>query len=129
MRTRIIITATNGMPITALDSAHADGHAQRFVEENIAALATQGIAAIAVEFDPVTSGADALEDLRNLTDVRLEIRATPGAGREVIGIHRHGGAQRLSARAVARAFRVLHAPADIRNARGTPRSNPGSAPK
>lgn len=127
MRLRLIIATADGQPITALDSAHADGHAQRWVDANLAQLAAQGIDAVAVEFDPVAGYSDTLDDLTALPDVRLEVRAEPTGARQIIGIHRYVGGKKASARAVARAIRVLSAPADFSNARATLRPQGGKS--
>lgn len=126
MRLRLIIATPDGQPIGALDSAHADGHAQRWAEQNVALLAQQGIETVVVEFDPVAGYADALDDLTALPDVHIEVRSTPGGAREIIGIHRRVGERKASARAIARALRVLHAPANFNNTRSTLRPQGGS---
>lgn len=119
MRLRLILATPDGQPLGALDSAHADGHAQRWTEQNIALLAQQGIETVVVEFDPVAGYADTLADLTALPDVQLEVRATPAGQREIIGIHRRVGERKASALPIARALRVLHAPIDFTNPRAT----------
>ncbi|HPG93995.1 MAG TPA: hypothetical protein PLR28_05505 [Dokdonella sp.] len=110
MRTRLIIADANGTPLMATDSGHEDGHADRFIAQNLANLAAQGIAAVVVEFDPDTSGTDALHDLGNLCEVQVEMRTTPSGAREIVGVHRRS---RAGARTIARAVRVIHAPDDV----------------
>lgn len=125
MRLRLILATPDGQPLGAIDSAHADGHAQRWAEQNVALLAKQGIEAMVVEFDPVGGYDDTVADLTALSDVGIEVRSIPGGGREIIGIHRRVGDRKASARAISRALRVLYAPPDISNARARLRPQRG----
>ena len=122
MRTRLFIFDSAGIPLIGFDGGATASHAVRFVADNLARLASIGTKdCTVVEFDPMGDVDDANDSIQSLHLHRPECRTLPNGQREIIDLHRwdapEDGTTLRSPSRCARAFRVIHAAADIANPR------------
>ena len=138
MATRILILSPTGEALAAIDGHHGEQHAAGWAASVVDQLRQEhGIEAIAVELSPAVGGDDVRRGVVGaIHRVRAELRALPDGRRELIGLHLYpepaGDAPRAQlgvgrgltkAQAVATprpilgGVRVVHAPADVANAR------------